>query len=648
MIPLACAIQVATSGAAVELADQGEAKAILVIADDAPTVVRYAAQELKEHLEAASGAAFEIIPESKAVDHPLRRLYLGQTKAAREAGLPLDSLPRNSFLSKVHDGAFYLVGDDAAGEWTPAEPWKRERGGEAAGTLMAVYDWLDHRLGVRWYWPGATGTEVPQKSRITSGPGRKEWVEPHFVYSQLRFAGSTKAPAEGASLSLQQRSLVEGSRWIRRQRVMRTHPITYGHAYSEYWKRFGESRPDYFAMRLDGVRAPVDHRYQLVQMCVSNPDLWKQIIADWKEKRQEGQIWINGCENDRRAIDPFCSCDACRAWDVPEAKVSVFHNPWHIEYRGEEVIDPYEYVSMSDRYSRFLLALLEEGKKADPEAKVIGYAYSSYSDVPVKTKLNDQVAVIIVPPYVYPFEKGKEGQFRKLWDGWKATGAELTYRPNHTLLGYCYPYTYAGQFGKDFKHAIDHGALATDFDSMIGMWGVQGPDLYVLGRLHARPDLTSEQVLDEYYGAFGEGAEAVRAYFDHWAKVTARCDEAFHREVNGGWAAISRGGHWIFTPETFREGAVLLDRAREALEGDAKRSARVEYLAVWLEQARLAAKAMTLFRRIEGDGGSEALKEEFRQARDELVAFRQKHAEDLIGGDWAFIERLEPWKGWKG
>lgn len=474
-------------------------------------------------------------------------------------------------------------------------------------------------------------------------------VEPRFLFTRLPYNRMRHRIADWENgEAFANLSYLRVNEWMRRHRMVRTAEIATGHGYGKYWSRFGETHPEFFALRPDGIRAPVDKRQNLVQMCVSNPGLWKAIVADWR-KGDPLRPWIVGFENDRRTIDPSCTCADCRSWDVPEAKVSVPDNPWLIESRNPSEIDPYESVSLSDRYARFYLELQKEGQKYDPFAKVVGYAYTNYSDPPVKTRLNPNIIIAVVPPYIYPFSKENEGQFRALWDGWRATGATLYYRPNHTLVGYCLPYVYSSQFGKDLKHAIDNGMVASIFDSLLGMWGVHGPDLYLLGRLHARPEMTPEAVLDEYYQAFGPAEKAVRDYFSYWEEITKQCDEAFRAEVKGGWAVISRGGHLVYTPEVMEKGASLLReaeaRAKEAPETP-EFAARVHYLSVWLENARRSIELMRVGRNLKPNQETHEQKASRFAARDDLRAFRNRNQQFLMGGNWDRIGPYELWNRW--
>lgn len=626
---------------AMEIVSDGKAKATVVVPSDPSPVVLYAAQELRDHIKMATGVKLPIRKEGTdpAPENPI---YIGPCSALEPLSTreTLASLPANSFVIHSTGSSLFLAGKDGEnGTQLPIDD------GTSLGTLFAVYDWLDRELGVRWLWPGELGTHVPRTSHVSAPemPSRK--VVPQLISSRMRYTGNM---GSYASEDFQKRSLLENNRWMRRQHLSVPINPMYSHGFDDYWGRFGEKHPEYFAMRPDGVRAPLDSRVNLVQMCVSNLDLPKQAIADWLQKRTAMRPYINGCENDRRAIEPSCRCEACVALDVPTARVSVIPNPWHVEARAPEAIAEWEHISLSDRYSHFSLQLLEEGKKHDPEAKVVMMAYSFYSDPPQKTKLNSDIITLVVPPYLYPHPPEQANRVKDLWDGWKATGATLAYRPNHLLVGYDLPYIYARQYGEDFKYAYDHGMIATMFDSLTGMWGTQGPNLYMHGRLHARPDLSVDAILEEYYSAFGHAAPQIREYFNYWEGITNKIDEKFLKDVNSGWAALAVGGHRIFTPDTFVEGKKILDKAMAAAKDDdliVRR--RLEYLGVWLEYARLSTTLSSLHEQLKKTPDDLALKTKLIEHRTELDDYFKKHQESFVGIDLATTRQSEGWRSWE-
>lgn len=617
----------------------GVAQTIIVTAAAPSAVTTYAATELQQHIERATGVRLEIVAEKSAADSKLPyRLYVGPSAATENAGLRTDDLPVNGFHRKTTNKAVFLVGEDtlqAPGEVTDGErasAWPGVKLGAPPlddklpmGSLFAVYDWLETQLGVLWLWPGESGLVVPQTPTVFAGAVGARQVSPFLIHAQPRLSAWP-----GMDPSKRDKYVRDTSAWLRRQRFARGANFSYGHAFTKYWERFGETHPEYFALRPAGVRAPFDpKRPQLVQMCVSNPGLHQQIIADWLIQREKGPSapWVNGIENDKTANDSACTCAVCHSWDPPN-QASL---PLAQKY--------------SDRYARFWLALQEEAKKHDPDATVIGYAYADYSAQPAQTKLNRNIVVGIVPPYSFPASEQERESFHAVWDGWAKTGARLYLRPNYLLSGYDVPYNFAEQFGDEFKFAAQRGMIATDFDSLLGMWGVHGLNLYMVGRLNARPEMSVAQVLNEYYSGFGPAGGAVRRYFEYWKTITNRADSDFRKRVQGGWGFISKAGDELYTPATFENGRALLDEAKKAAAGEADVLPRIEFLALWLEHARLSMATLAAFHAQQKNPQEKQLQTAFAAAKTALDEYRSAHADEIV--NVGVLRQLEVWAGWR-
>ena len=101
-----------------------------------------------------------------------------------------------------------------------------------------------------------------------------------------------------------------------------------GHAFSGWWGTYGHDHPDYFALlqpnttfnplpyarRGPWIRGHGDMTLEVgtTKMCVSNPDVWHQLISLYDPSRASG---LSGCEDDGDV--GFCTCHRCRAWDAP-------------------------------------------------------------------------------------------------------------------------------------------------------------------------------------------------------------------------------------------------------------------------------------------------------------------------------------------
>ncbi len=631
-------------GSSFDVVSNGKSKSVIVIPDQALRVEKYAAQELQAHVGLASGVTLPIVGEKNGFGTDANPIYIGACQATAKGGIDLGLLPKNGYVVKVAEDQIVLAGKDEDGD-----PINDDT--KSVGSLLAVYEWLDQNVKAKWLWPGDLGTFVPKSKTISSGPPGTQRGAPKLIHSRLRFTsggyGKCKWDVFGADKATRYQH--ETNVWLRRHRFLRTESFEYGHAYEDYWQRFGKEHNEFFALREDGRRAPHDERFDLVQMCVSNEGLHKQIIADWLEqrKRSPDRPWINGCENDRRAEDKPCQCEICLSWDVagtgPASK-----NPWLVgsdkeRAEGHARNDQ----SVSDRYAKFWLALQAEGRKHDAKATVLGLAYAGYTDPPFKTKLNDHIIVGIVPPYFFPIDKESKETFRALWDGWENTGARLFLRPNYTLEGYCLPYIYTEQLAEEYRYAQARGMIATDFDSLTGMYGVQGPTLYLLAKLNEGGDESTNEILEEYYSAFGTAREKIKEYFKYWEWVTLKKDRTFDTSHEGGWSVMSHSGDDIYTPEIFKKGSEILSEALEQAAGDTEAISRVEYLKTWLTHAQLAVNVLAAYHAARKDPSNSALRSKQLEEQATLDAFRMQHVDAFSATNLPLLHQLEIWAGWR-
>ena len=234
----------------------------------------------------------------------------------------------------------------------------------------------------------------------------------------------------------------------------------------------------------------------------------------------------------------------------------------------------------------------------------------------------------------------------RAWDQWRATGAQLTLRPNSTHSGHNMPIFYGRKLGSAFLHAQKHGALAVSYDSLIGQWGAQSASYYCLGRLNARPDLTVDQVMEEYYSAFGPAAGKIREYMEFLERVSDGVSvETIQKHTRKlGLNRMPAHKNWlqaadaIFTPEFFATGGRLLDEAAAAAKSDPESLARVRYLQTGLEHAKRTFDVLLLSR------GND--REAFLKAQKELLAYRRGIAGQMTSDLSYLYLRERSGSGW--
>ena len=581
----------AAAGADLVLVDGRDGRAVIVIPARPSAVVRYAADELVYHVEKATGVRLAVVSESAATGDPAVRVYIGPCAAARKAGLAGAKTAAEECQLKTVGRSLLIVGDDSPGDPLSAST--------RAGTLWGVYELLEETVGVRWLWPGELGTFVPKASRLAVGRTDRRvrpWLIQRRLRSGLHLRGDT---ARGFSKDGRKRYARDQAVFLRRHRMGQSVRLRYGHAFGGWWKQYGRRHPEWFQLLAGGRRGPSrpDARFS---MCVSNPQFHRQIVAKWQAlcaKRPGESVNINCCENDIRGL---CTCKRCTSWDGPQ--------PSTVPPRfGPRVV--------SDRYARFWLAVQQLAAKTDPDATVVAYAYVNYAPPPSESiRLNDHIFVGTVPDLFFPRTPQEQEWVRDQWDGWARTGGRMFLRPNYFLGGYCMPQIFAHQFADEFRHEAAGGMAMTDFDSLTGQWATQGPNLYVLMRLHVRPKQTAPQLLSEYYSAFGPAAAGVKTYFDYWRRHTEANRQAMRRT---SWSRWPSHVHKLYTPASLAAAERILDTAARSAAADRTHAARVAFLRTGLTHARLATAAAAAF----DDGVPMTI----HRALTDLMRFRRKH-----------------------
>lgn len=611
--------------------------AVVVIPDNAKATVKYAADELVYHVEKATGAKLPVVAESAVKSTDKTRIYLGETHAARAANIIPSQLPDETFVLRTQANTLFIAGKDAVDEPLVTEP-PFGTFNNSAGTLFGVYEWIERDLGVRWVWPGDLGTFVPKRSLIAVSEF-DEVVKPRFFQRNVRpGAYPNPSPALGFTPKAKEDYYREQSIYLRRNRMGRSKKMHYGHAYVDWWEKYGKQNPEWFQL-VGGKRGPTKEGARF-GMCVSNPGLHQKIVDLWlaqgKGTPESLPEYINVVEND---FIGACECANCKAWDGPEPADSMKYYAPNISLYGQGF--------MSDRYARFALEVQKVASKHRPDVSIVGYIYFNYFQAPTSgLKLNSNIVLGFCPAAGwYPRSPDEDQWYKDQWKGWQDTGATIFARTNYFLDGYTMPFVFARHFAQDFKYQIAHGMAGTDFDSLTGQWATQGPSLYLLMRLHTRPTADVDELLNEYYSAFGPAAKAVKAYFDYWEHYTMNnrplIMDTFYDRVAIRYRSWAKVTHKVFPPDCFAPGEALLAAALSAAAGDAEATARVKFLQTGLAHAKLCIEVAALLTTADPattpEGGKAKL--------EELLRFRRAHEREWFSNlsNAAWIEDIS-WK----
>ena len=624
----------------ISVVQNGKAMLDIILPDKPLPVVQLAAKELQYHINKATGITLPIKKESNSGSTP--SIYLGSCKKTLDAGLNTKGLKANECRIDSQNGNLFIIGDDNA-----KDPLRMPKYNSYArvGTLFGVYYLLESEMKIKWLWPGELGEIIPRcsslafkKQNFIYSPklAQKRWSSPAFVNCNKGW----KSP------KIAKKYYHDEFLWLRRHRFAQAKPMVGCHAFSRWWKRFWKNHPEWFALMPDGSRGidPRQKRSQksshAITMCISNESLRKQLIKSWNGKGN-----LNVGENDANGR---CTCPDCMAMDMRKedykSRLKSVAEAFNKNLEGSRWKGwPLSLGSLSDRYSRFCLKVQQDARKINPNVIVVGSAYANWVQPPVNTKLNDKIYIEMVPPFYFPFTDKRINDFRKVWKGWEATGCKLILRPNYTLSGHNMPIFYARKLGKDLAFFTKNGMIGALFDSLTGQWASQGPNLYMLARMLENPEISSNEVLEEYYSAFYPANKEVKEYFRYLEKVSNTLDEDLLERVKEGkldyvnsYSCFYRAANVLFTPEVFSKAKKLLDKAAKASNGDKIAEARINFLKAGLRNAELTAAVEQARQKGEKDGNMS----QFYTALQKLDDFRAQNESTGIGNMY-FLWRNE-------
>jgi hypothetical protein len=631
------------SAGAVEIVKNGKAAAEIALPEKPVSSVKFAAEELQKHIRLMSGVQLPLTVE-KAPRRLPNRIHVGYGAAPR-------SRERHAWRVKATAADLYLNGNDKeVSQYNLACPERTFVGWCVAGSgsLLSVYDFLDRELQFRWLRPGDGGIFCKRSENISVKPFDREsaprLMTATFSYAKIGSANLWHDKKFAVHHSLQTKL------WSIRHRFVNCNWFHTGHAFGDWWKRYGKKHPEYFSLLHDGTRRPLkgDKRGIYITMCVSSPALMKQMVENYKQGygpkgKFKEKDFISICENDTPGM---CTCKGCRAWDMPEfdpsgadywAKKLTPTRGARFSGFGVDEGGSYSYTknSLSDRYARFWLETQKALSKINPKVTVMGYAYLNTVLPPRHVKLHSKIMVGYVGTPFFPLTREKMAQTRKEWDGWAKTGCVMQFRPNTTWSGGVYPLQYWRPLAAEYRRILQKPETKmAHFDTFRGEYANMGPMWYVLARLTARPDLTVEEVADEYFGSFGKAGPVIREYFDFWEKLSDSVTEEDVKKIRKelGWG-INVWNNWdicvkLFTPAHFAQGAKILKKA-EQIAATKWEKENVRFFQLGLEHARLAEiTAEAHFKRAHNN--TPANQADFDKKYKTLLEFRKRHERSWI------------------
>ncbi len=561
------------------LVDKGASLAPIIVFKDAPPMTRKAADELAAYIEKVGGAKPQVI-EGLPDPLPEKAIWVGFQPKLKELfpKIDFDFKYPEEILITANDKNLVIAGRD---RWDPQHLMVNDRFSKPTvswqqefGTVNAVYTFIQDYLDVRWLWPGETGEDIIKKEKIAFAPFEYRY------HPQIRLRGGIlcqSVPGNNQGVSHD---------WGRLQRMQldSANRADINHCFYDWWDRFHETHPEYFALQPDGSRSGYP-AHGGEKICQSNPGVWDQWLDDVAKKLEKDptRTMFSAAFTDNNTSG-HCICEKCRAWDVPEAKKRL------LTWSGMAE----EYVALSDRDVMFANILARKLKQRYPgkDYCVQIFGYGPTRPAPVKNKPDDNVIVAHVTNWFAGLEDSdpesldNEKASQEFAD-WAATGAKMFYRPNLPSQGGMYvmlPDVPFGRAAETFRYVAKHNCTGIFFDTIDECWPTQGPLYYLMAHLAWNPYQDGYAVMDDYYRrGFGPAAQQLKAY---WTLM----EETRNRMVDGKLTYSQ-----VYDAAFFKRAAGLLDGADAAVaKAPEIYRRRIAYVRVGLEFTRKMIEAMDL------------------------------------------------------
>jgi len=297
----------------------GKSKYQIIFPDlpaNSPRIAIYAraANMLHQALKEGVGLAAPIRMESKALKG-YKGIFIGDTKAARAAGINVQNHPNFGFVIKEKEGNIFIAGMDKTRLNQP------EKRGLAwvyyiLGSVNGCVKFAEKYLNTRFLYPGEKGIDYAAKvGKFTIPVGLNEVCVPQLVFAShtpdMFYSYSNNAYSYGDFKSYG------------------------GHSYYDAVPaaKYAKTHPHYFAFR-GGKRNPIGNH-----LCISNPEVQDLIYQEMVKWAKKGAFAIQLAQTD--GYNP-CECKNCKAYgntDDEGEKLWILHRDlaarFYKEYPGK-------------------------------------------------------------------------------------------------------------------------------------------------------------------------------------------------------------------------------------------------------------------------------------------------------------------------
>lgn len=569
----------------------------VLVAPNAPSATRFAAQELTNFLSQVFGAA---VPLATAPSSSKTAIVVGENEWSRAAGVDVSTLKRDGFVIKCvpEKKRIYVAGhDDAKYDLIRAINTQRPDGWRLpceCASVFAAYDFLERYAGVRFYFPGEMGTVVPQRAKIKVPAGEVK-SEPDWrcrvIFTEEFGRWLDDVPWK---------EIWRGSRLEQLRLRSQTERFTCSHGqyHMNMAKRFGETHPEYFTMKPNGERwndpsGTSPGRHEGRQHLCQSSKVWDEIYEDAKSyfagEGPERRGVLSGFDNaakvqwgkyaiDRKYYDvmPHDGHPRCYCKDCQEAY--------------SKAADPRS--PASDIVWGQTARLARRIKEAGLDGTILQAAYADYKSIP-SVDIPENVIVNVCRRGPWRISDGKEAFEREL-DEVRYWGKKAG--------GRIWVWVYVGKFPSSnlwipgipigTPRATAHYMKAVA-PYVMGVFPELGSerfiyhylDLYVYSRMAWDHSCDADAVLDEHYRLmFGAGGKEIERLFKTleymWLKKMFVSNQhpmsswGYKMDAPDEYQALTE----VYSPKVVAEFEGMVAKALAAVPAGSMEAKRIKYV----------------------------------------------------------------------
>ena len=513
------------------IVDNGRPAAEIVIPQDAPYLLQFAAKELQEHIKKISRTELAIVENKSTKTNKLIKIFIGISPDEKNKE-KLRSASYDTYRIICCDGNIYLFGRDYYGKpmFAPQHPFrlaqtwnpklKLSKYGET-GSLYAVYGLL-RQLGVRWFMPGDIGTVIPDKKTIKV-KSQNITASPDFYYRYIYYNDFNGDQ--------------EGTLWYRRVGLGAERPLCFMHTFNILLRKLKKDNPECLAL-INGKRDFTTTCMGQGSMCLSNPRTFEETVKFVQEKLKKTESYNIFPIVPQDGYKRSCACKIC-------IKKTDFDAP------DDGILSNYVWT--------FLNKVALKIGQTNPKQRLGALAYSCYRMPPDKVK-NISPNLDVMYCYHRAMNYSPETA-RKNWKSiteWSKRCKNL-YDWNYYLFWHegsslnGAPIIFTRIISNDFANI--QGKIKGEFiegskvtivtdkkrklkSRKMASPGMQHLNVYVTAQLYWNNKLNIDELLDDYYHKFyGPAASIMQTFFEKAEKMWIR---PYYRGFYGKNALISK------------------------------------------------------------------------------------------------------------